>query len=336
MSAEELLKMTEKISSAVTDTQAIRDKIFEEFNAATTSDQRVALLGMFKATMDVAESWHAKHGTEEQLAAFREARADDYTKLLVQESTHDGTLEGKVSPEAFMAVTNREIAAGRMTPKDPIRQAAVMAAAAMALPSDAELLAQEAARKRADASIENLTNELRSAKTFDLPGARAKIGKVFDVAVTIDQYGKVLAIFKAIMDEGERHLTSRGDLAELLEDFRKARVQDYKVFIAQECTLGLHSPGGGQISVDMLMAVTNREIAAGRMNEDHSMRKIAVEGAAVPHFSHAQMLADDAKVREEAAQSTVAPTPKTKPGSASVSYALGATLGKKLKGLFRK
>jgi RNA-binding protein YhbY len=48
MSAEELLKMTEKISSAVTDTQAIRDKIFEEFDAASTVDQRGSLLAMFK------------------------------------------------------------------------------------------------------------------------------------------------------------------------------------------------------------------------------------------------------------------------------------------------
>jgi hypothetical protein len=82
MSAEELLKMTEKISSAVTDTQAIRDKIFQEFDATTTSDQRVALLGMFNATMDAAESWHSEHATAEKLAAFREVRAQDYDRLL--------------------------------------------------------------------------------------------------------------------------------------------------------------------------------------------------------------------------------------------------------------
>ena len=96
MSAEELLKMTAKISSAVTNTQAIRDKIFEEFESSTSSDQRSALLGMFTATMDVAEGWIAKNGTERQLVEFREARADDYTKLLMKESTVDGTLKGTV------------------------------------------------------------------------------------------------------------------------------------------------------------------------------------------------------------------------------------------------
>jgi len=219
-----------------------------------------------------------------------------------------------------MAVTNREIAAGRMTHDDPIRQMAVGLAAAAALPSDAELLAQEEARKRADASIENLINELKSAKTFDLPEARAKIGKVFDVAVTIDQRGQVLALFKAIMDEGERQLVRQGDQEELLAKFKEARVQDYKLLILLECTVGLHSPGGGQISVDMLMAVTTREIAAGRMTEDHSQRKIAVEGAAVPHFSHAEMLAQCAKLKEEAEKSKAAPAPKT--------------VGEKFKGLF--
>ena len=51
------------------------------FNPSTSSDQRNALCGMFKATMDVAESWIAKNGDEQQLAAFKEARADDYTRL---------------------------------------------------------------------------------------------------------------------------------------------------------------------------------------------------------------------------------------------------------------
>jgi len=322
MSVEELLKMTESISSAITDTQAIRDKIFEEFPVAPAGEHRSALLQMFKVTMDVAEAYFVKKGDQQELAKFREARADDYAKLLVQESTDDGTINGKVSTEALMAATNREIAAGRMTSNDPIRQVATMAAAAMALPSDAELLAQEEARKRADTVIENLINELRSAKTFDLPGSRTKIGKVFDAAVTSDQRGKVLALFKAIMNEGERQLISRGDQAELLESFRKARAEDYKLCILQECTVGLDSPGGGDVSVDMLMAVTNREIAAGRMTEDHSQRKIAVEGAAAPHFSHAELLAKHAKLKEEAQKSQVDPAPKT--------------LGQKLKGLFGK
>lgn len=146
-------------------------------------------------------------------------------------------------------------------------------------------------------SIESLVSELASAKSFDIVDVRAKIGREFDAASTSEERGKVLAIFTATMDQAERHLIKLGDQAELLANLRNARAQDYKIFILQECTVGLDSPGGGDVSIEMLMAVTNREIAAGRMTEDHSMRKIAVEGAAAPHLSHADLVAKHANVK---------------------------------------
>jgi hypothetical protein len=185
-------------------------------------------------------------------------------------------------------------------------------------------------------SIENLANELQSAESFDVVEVRAKIQKEFDAATTSDQRAKVLAIFKATMDLIERNLTSRGDQEALLADFRKARAQDYNTFIYQECTVGLDSPGGGDISVEMLMAVTNREIAAGRMTEDHSARKIAVESAAAAHLSHAELRAKHARLKDEAQKSKDEPAPQTSPGKATLAYAFGATLGKKLRGFFRK
>jgi hypothetical protein len=302
----------------------IRDKIFEEFDAAASSDQRSALLATFKATMDIAESHLAKNGDEQQLAAFREARADDYTRLLVKESTVDGTTDGTVSPEMLMAVTNREISAGRLTADDPIRQVAVKAAASPHL-SQAELVEKTEAKKRSEVSIHNLVKELTSTQGINIVDARAKIGKAFNAAATSDQRGRVLAIFKAVMDDSEEKLVSQANQAnqaQLLEDFRKARTQDYKIFILQECTVGLDSPGGGDVSIELLMTVTNREIAAGRMTEHHSMRKIAVEGAAAPHFSHAELLAKHAKLKEAAEKPKAAPAPKT--------------VGEKLKSLFRR
>jgi type VI protein secretion system component VasK len=219
-----------------------------------------------------------------------------------------------------MAVTNREIAAGRMTPDDPIRQLAVKAAAAPHL-SHAESLAQEEAKKRSDAAIQSLANELTSAKNFNVADARAKIQKAWIATTTSDQRGRVLAIFKVVMDEAEQRLVGQGDeKAELLADFQKARVQDYNLFILEECTVGLDTPVvGGDASVDMLMSVTNREIAAGRMTEDHAMRKHAVKLAAAPHFSHAELVAKHAKLKEEAAKAKAAPVPQT--------------FGQKLKGL---
>lgn len=328
MSAEELLKMTERISSAVTNAQAIRDKIFKEFAVATAGEQRASLLQMFKVTMDVKEAWLAKNATAEELAAFREARADDYTKLIVQESCVDED----VSPEMLMAVTNREIAGGRMTADDPIRQVAVKAAAAPHA-SHAEMLERARAKREGDVEVKGLLEELRSAASFDISEVRAKIERAWKASTTSDQRGTVLAMFKAVMDATERNLQSHGD-AKLLEDFRKAREQDYKIFIVEECTVGLDSPGGGNVSVEALMAVTNREIAAGRMTEDHSLRKIAVQGAAAPHLSHAELVAQHAKLKAEAARE--APPMRAAPSSTSRAYLVGATLGKTLKGLFRR
>lgn len=148
-------------------------------------------------------------------------------------------------------------------------------------------------------SIESLISELASAKSIDIVDVRAKVGREFDAATTSDQRGRVLAIFKATMDQVERYLISRGDQGELLENIRNARTQDYNIFILQECTVGLDSPGGGDVSVEMLVAVTDREIADGRMTEEHSMRKIAVQGAAAPYLSHADLVAKHASLKHK-------------------------------------
>jgi len=291
--AKELLELTSSPSSTITHTQAIRDKIFELFETSTTSDQRDSLLAMFTATMNLVESHIAKSGDETKLAKFRDARADDYTRLLVNESSVDEN----VSTEMLMAVTNREIAAGRMKHDDPIRQLALKAAAAPHL-SHAELLSKAEAKRQSDMSIEGLLDEIKTSKNLNNVGdLREKIQKEFDAAQTSDQRGKVLAIFTAMMDFYERNLPA--DQVALLDDFKKARAQDYKLFIVQECTVGLDSPGGGNVSVDMLMAVTNREIAAGRMDEEYSLRKIAVERAAAPHLSHAQLVAQHAELKQK-------------------------------------
>ena len=61
-----------------------------------------------------------------------------------------------------------------------------------------------------------------------------------------------------------------------------------------------------------MMVVTNREIAAGRMNEQHSLRQIAVQGAAAPRLSDAQLVEKHRRFQQP------------------------PTLGQKLKGLFLK
>lgn len=212
-------------------------------------------------------------------------------------------------------------------------------AAVLAFPMDGARLqlrigyARDEDRRRGEMNvpIESLVQEIEAASSHDLEKIRQRVEQEFFAAKTSDERGQVLAIFRAMTDRLERHL-ARGGYEKELASLREANAYEYKSLLYQESLVGLETPVvGADISVERLMAVTNREIAAGRMTEEHSLRKIAVQCAAAPHLSHAELLAKHAKLQAEAASA-----PKTPPASASVSYALGATLGKRLKGLFRK
>ena len=184
MSAKDLLEMTSSISSAVLETRAIRDKIFEEFAASTTSEQRGSLLEMFAATMNVAEVYVARSGNAERLAEFKDARANDYARLLLNESS----VGGDVSPETLLAVTSRESAAGRLTPDDAT-----------------QLLTRPKTQNDFD-----YTSLMSSAFT-DTQAIRDKIFKDFDAASTADQRCALLADFKGTMDIAEFFIARSGN-----------------------------------------------------------------------------------------------------------------------------
>src|SRR5579862_5439699 len=179
-------------------------------------------------------------------------------------------------------------------------------------------------------SIESLVNDLTAANSFGIDEVAERIQRELDAAISSEQRGRILAIFNMTMDQTERNLAAR-DQEDALEKLKKARAQYYKTFIVRECTVGRDSPGGGDISVEMLMAVTNREIAAGRMTEDHTLRKMAVEGAAAPHLSHAELVAKHAKQKQPQG------TGSTKKGDSSkLAYAVGHIVGRKIKGFFQE
>lgn len=179
-------------------------------------------------------------------------------------------------------------------------------------------------------SIESLVNELKTANSLDMVQVAERVQRELDAAASSEQRGRILAVFNLTMDQAERNLAAR-DQEELLDKLKKARAQYYKTFIVRESSVGRDSPGGGDVSVEMLMAATNREIAAGRMTEDHALRKMAVEGAAAPHLSHAELLAKHAKQ----AQPT-APAATAKADGSKLAYAFGNLVGRKLKGFFRE
>jgi hypothetical protein len=96
---------------------------------------------MFSAVMDQVERNLEAVADSEKLENFREARRKDYSIFVVQESL----IGDQVSPELLDFVTKREMAAGRMRPDHPLRQAAEQGLAEPHL-SPAEMLAQHDAK----------------------------------------------------------------------------------------------------------------------------------------------------------------------------------------------
>lgn len=95
------------------DWRDIRDNIHNEFKQASTSEERVFLLEAHKILNDLLErNLHEP----EKIKMFQGARLQDYHLLIVQECLV-GT---NVSPTALDAVTQREVAAGRMTLDDEL------------------------------------------------------------------------------------------------------------------------------------------------------------------------------------------------------------------------
>lgn len=117
MSYERLMELTESPAYAVVNWHEIIKEIDVELANDNSIERREALLGMFKATMDIAE----KNTAPKDLETFREARRQHYNSHLVEEA-----LVGEnVCAETMFAATSREIAAGRMTEDDSLRKIAV-------------------------------------------------------------------------------------------------------------------------------------------------------------------------------------------------------------------
>jgi hypothetical protein len=107
-----------------------------------------------------------------------------------------------------------------------------------------------------------------------------EVDNEFETVKTIEHRTSLLQVFKSTMDIAETTI-----VAEDLEVFREARKKHYKSFIVQESLVG------ESICIETLDDVTKREISAGRMSPDDTLRKIAEDGMAAPHFSRAEMVA---------------------------------------------
>ncbi len=98
---------------------AFSARVNEEFSTATTSEERSDLLAVRAAAMALVVRQLELHG--EQLEKFTDACELEYKRLIVQETLVDGV----VSYEKMLHVTDREIAAGRMSEDYALRAIAI-------------------------------------------------------------------------------------------------------------------------------------------------------------------------------------------------------------------
>src|ERR1700723_53998 len=98
---------------------AFSARVNEEFGAATTSEERSDLLAARTVAMEFVVRQLELHG--EHLEKFTDACELEYKRLIVQETLVDGV----VSYEEMLHVTDREIAAGRMSEDYALRAMAI-------------------------------------------------------------------------------------------------------------------------------------------------------------------------------------------------------------------
>ena len=98
---------------------AFSERVKEEFGAATTSEERSKLLAARAVAMELVVRQLQLHG--EHLEKFTDACELEYKRLIVQETLIDGV----VSYEEMLHVTDREIAVGRMSEDYALRALAI-------------------------------------------------------------------------------------------------------------------------------------------------------------------------------------------------------------------
>lgn len=103
----------------------------------------------------------------------------------------------------------------------------------------------------------------------------------------------LLETYRVVMDAAEKE---SGFDAENLEAFRETRLKDYHLLLVQEARIGDNA------CVETMYAVIEREIAAGRMSPDDTLRETAVKFMAEPHMSREELMEEDRRKREKEAR----------------------------------
>jgi len=116
--------------------------------------------------------------------------------------------------------------------------------------------------------LNQLQADSAAGKDIDFRSVREQIHEAFVQTDDSNEHAMLLAIFTATADLVERNITNHDDK----EKFKATRQADYNLLVVRESLVGEN------ISAELLNAVTLREVQAGRMSEDHELRKAAITG----------------------------------------------------------
>jgi hypothetical protein len=120
MSVSELIQALDDIPPhEPLDWIAFSARVNDEFGAATTSEERSDLLAARAIAMEFVVRQLELHG--DHLEKFTDACELEYKRLIVQETL----VNGVISYETMLHVTDREIAAGRMSEDYALRAIAI-------------------------------------------------------------------------------------------------------------------------------------------------------------------------------------------------------------------
>jgi len=109
---------------------------------------------------------------------------------------------------------------------------------------------------------------------------RVRIHDEFEQAGSSEQRAALLALNQSLMNMAEKAINPKE-----LENFREIRGHSYSLLIVKECMVN------DQVSTKTADAVIRREVTAGRMAPNHSLRDLKQMQAFAAHLTRTRLLA---------------------------------------------
>ena len=129
--------------------------------------------------------------------------------------------------------------------------------------------------------LNRLKSDADAGKQLDFRSVREQIHDASERTIDSTERVVLLQVYHTVMDLVERS----GTIApEDLDVFKDTRAKDYRLLLMREVLIG-HN-----VSVELMQAVTQREVNAGRMAEDDEFRQLAIKGLAAPYLSVQELL----------------------------------------------